>query len=111
MQLIKKGEKRGGGKGDQKKGKNLSQDTIYLVKALYEDNDFFRKCLKKSVSRNIHKQKRLILLNLNELLLTSNSNMSVLALGFQNFVNCVQYVFLMDHLVFIQCVFVHFIKT
>ena len=79
MQLIKKGEKRGG-KGDQKKGKNLSQDTIYLVKALYEDNDFFRKCLKKSVSRNIHKQKRLILLNLNELLLTSNSNMSVLAL-------------------------------
>ena len=76
-----------------------------MVKALYEDNDFFRKCLKKSVSRNIHKQKRLILLNLNELLRTSNSNMSLLALGFQNFVNCIQYdVFLMDYLVFIQCV-------
>ena len=39
-------------------------------------------------------------------MLTSNPNMSVLALVFQNFVNCSQSgVFLLDHLVLIQCTY------
>ena len=42
-------------------GKNLSQDTINLVKAFYEDDEFSRQIPGKkdyvSVSRNTHKQK------------------------------------------------------
>ena len=53
-----------------KKGKNLSQDTTNLVKPFYEDDKFPRQMPGKkdhvSVSRNTHKQKRLILPNLNE---------------------------------------------
>ena len=52
-----------------KKGKNLSQVKINLFKAFYEDDEFSRQIPGKkdyvSVSRNTHKQKRLILSNLN----------------------------------------------
>ena len=45
-------------------------------------------------------------------MLTSNPNMSVIALVFQNFVHCGQSgVFLLDHLVLIQCELVHITKT
>ena len=71
-----------------KKGKNLSQDTINLVKAFYEDDEFSRQMPKKinyvSVSRNTHKQKRLILSNLNELYANFKSKYVSISIGFSN---------------------------
>ena len=68
----------------KKKGKNLSQDTINLVKAFFEEDEFSKKMLGKkdyvSVSCNTHKQMYLILSNLNELC----ANIST-SIGFSKF--------------------------
>ena len=63
-------EKRNLGFTWQKREKT-SQDTINLVKAVYEDDEFSQQMPGEkdyvSVSHNTHKQKQLILSNLNEL--------------------------------------------
>ena len=70
----------------KKKGKNLPQNAIDLVKALYEDDEFSRQMPGKkdyvSVSRNTHKQKRLILSNLNELYANFKSKYVSTSIGF-----------------------------
>ena len=69
-----------------KKGKSLSQNTINLVKAFYEDDEFSRQMPGKkdylSVSGNTHKQKRLILSNLNELYANFKSRYVGTSIGF-----------------------------
>ena len=72
-----------------KKGENVQLITINLVKAFYEDDEFFRQMPGKkdyvSVSRNTHKQKRLILSNLNELYANFKSKYVSISIGFSKF--------------------------
>ena len=72
---------------DKKKGKNVSQVTINLVKAFCIDNEFSRQMPGKkdyvSISRKTHKQKRSILSNLNEL--CANFKSKYVSIGFSKF--------------------------
>ena len=69
-----------------KKGKNLSQDKIYLVKAFYEDNEFSQQMPRKNdVYSTIHKQEQLILLNLNEIYANFKSKDVSTSTGFSKF--------------------------
>ena len=72
-----------------KEGKNLSQDTINLVKAFYEDDKFSRILLGKkdcvSVSHNTHKQKWLILSDLNEPYVNLKSKYASTSIDFSKF--------------------------
>ena len=69
--------------------KNWSQGTIYLVKAFYEDGEFSRQMPGKkdyvSVTHNTHKQKQLILSNLNELYANFKSKYVSTSIGFSKF--------------------------
>ena len=72
--------------------------------------NFFDKCLEKknyvSVSRNTHKQKQLILSNLNELYANFKSKYVSPSIGFSIFCE-LQPMFWLNNFVLIQCVFVH----
>ena len=55
----------------QKKGKAMAQETIDLVHAFYEDDEYRKQLPGKkdyvSIQKGVHKQKRLVLFNLHEL--------------------------------------------
>ena len=55
----------------QKKGKAMTQETIDLVPAFYEDDEYSRQLPRKkdyvSIQEGVHKQKPLVLRNLHEL--------------------------------------------
>ena len=74
---------------ERKSGKALSQDTIDLVQTFFEDDEFSRQMPGKkdyvSISRNIHKQKRLILSNLNELYANFKTRYPDTKIGFSKF--------------------------
>ena len=73
IQTARKLKKFGGilSKHVPKKGKTLPQETLDLVQSFYEDDECSRQLPGKkdfvSISRNVHKQKQLILCNLSEL--------------------------------------------
>jgi hypothetical protein len=62
-------------------GEALNEETVQTVKAFYEDNDFAGMCpgkkeyvsVKTTDSRRIHRQKRLLLVNLKQLYLEFKS--------------------------------------
>ena len=61
---------------ERKKGRTLDMATIQGVGVFYEDDEYSRMCLSKKEfvsvridGKKVHKQKRLLLLNLNELYL------------------------------------------
>ena len=76
-------------KPDKKTGKYLSDETIKLVVSFYEDDENSRQMPGKkdyvSVSRNIHKQKRLILLTLRELYSSFKEKHPSVKIGFSKF--------------------------
>ena len=73
IQIARELKKFGGilAKHVPKKGKTLPQETLDLVQSLYEDDECSRQLPGKkdfvSISRNVHKQKQLVLCNLSEL--------------------------------------------
>ena len=73
IQTARKLKKFGGilSKHVPKKGKTLPQETLDLVQSFYEDDECSRQLPGKkdfvSISRNVHKQKQLVLSNLSEL--------------------------------------------
>ena len=74
---------------DSKKGKSLSTDTTRLIQSFYEDDEFTRIMPGKkdyvSISRNNHRQKRLILSNLKELYANFKTRHSHIQVGFSKF--------------------------
>ena len=74
---------------DPKKGKILSTKTIDLITNFYEDSDYSRQMPGQkdlvSIKRNVHKQKRLVLLTLKELHASFKSKYPEITVGFSKF--------------------------
>jgi len=73
-----------------KRGKQLTKETLNLVVCFFESNENSRQMpgMKDfvSISRNVHKQKRLILSNLKSYLRHLKHNVQIQKLGFPSFV-------------------------
>ena len=74
---------------EKKKGRALSEKTKQLVINFYQDEEFTRIMPGKkdsvSLSRNVHKQKRLVLCNLKELFCTFKTRYPLTQMGFSCF--------------------------
>jgi len=74
---------------EPKKGKSLSSEILSAVKMFYHDEEYSRQLPGKkdfvSISKNVCKQKRLILCNLKELYSTFKSSYPTLQAGFSKF--------------------------
>ena len=78
-------------KPEPKRGKSLSAETLTLIEAFYNDDQYTRQLPGKkdyvSISKNIHKQKRFILCNLRELYLAFKEEYPHIKVGFSKFCN------------------------
>ena len=76
-------------KPEKKKGRALSEETKQLVINFYQDEEFTRIMPGKkdsvSLSRNVHKQKRLVLCNLKKLFCTFKTRYPSTQIGFSSF--------------------------
>ena len=76
-------------KPSPKRGKKLSPETIELVLQLYEDDEYSRQMPGKkdyvSISKGVHKQKRLVLNNLHELYTAFKEKHPDIKVGFSKF--------------------------
>ena len=76
-------------KPDPKKGKTMSQQTIDLVHAFYQDDEYSRQLPGKkdfvSIAKGVHRQKRLILGNLHELYVAFKEKYPEVKIGFSKF--------------------------
>ena len=72
-----------------KKGKKISQETIDLVQAFYQDDEFSRQLPGKkdcvSIRKKEYKQKRLVLCNLHELYVAFKEKYQDIKIGFSKF--------------------------
>ena len=73
----------------RKKGKPVTQETIDLVHAFYEDDEYSRKFPGKmdslSIQKGVHKQRRLVLCNLYELFVAFKERNPDVKIGFFKF--------------------------
>ena len=73
----------------QKKGKAMAQETIDLVHAFYQDDEYSRQLPGKkdyvSIQKGVHKQKRLVLCNLHELFVAFKERNPNAKVGFSKF--------------------------
>ena len=73
----------------QKKGKAMAQETIDLVHAFYEDDEYSRQLPRKkdyvSIQKGVHKQKWLVLCNLHELFVAFKERNPDVKIGFSKF--------------------------
>ena len=73
----------------QKKGKTMAEETIDLVNAFYEDDEYSRQLPWKkayvSIQKGVHKQKRLDLCNLHELFVAFKERNPDMKIGFSMF--------------------------
>ena len=73
----------------QKKGKAMAEETIDLVNAFYEDDEYSRQLPWKkayvSIQKGVHKQKRLDLCNLHELFVAFKERNPDMKIGFSMF--------------------------
>ena len=73
----------------QKKGKPMTQETIDLVHAFYEDDEYSRQLPEKkdyvSIQKGVHRQKWLVLCNLHELLVAFKERNPDVKIGFSQF--------------------------
>ena len=76
-------------KPEPKQGKKLSKETVQLIPDFYEDDEYSRQMPGKkdyvSLGRNVHKQKCLVLCNVNELYTAFKQKYPDVTVGFSKF--------------------------